>query len=237
MRSRILIAAALCAVALAAVLITTPAVLDASKDERDSSLAPQLAALGDQQLAELLPSSKDFPASWTVSDIKQLSDTFGYFRYYLNDEGLGITPVECFSVLGVASTGAFDAAEVFGHDLSDPPDVAARRDIRLMIGREFDRSGFDRFTDLVKRCPQFTSTAAGSYLVRILEDSHNDQGPQRFRYSVTTTIGVDPTDETRTDYYSYGRTQRLVLTGAASTGHQQPFDALFDSTLQRISKR
>ncbi|OBK92350.1 hypothetical protein A5645_23995 [Mycobacterium asiaticum] len=235
-----LIAGALCVIAAAAVLVSVPAVLKSERHQDNSSqgaLAPNLAALNDRQLADLLPREQDFPASWTVSEIKQLSDTFGYFRYHVDDEGLGINPVECFSVLGVASTGAFDAAEVFGHDRADPPEVAARRDIRLMIGREFDSAGFDAFTSQVSRCLQFSSAAAGSYTVRILEDTRTGGGPQRFRYSVTTTIGTDPSDETRIDYYSYARTSGLILTGAASTGHQQPFDALFDSTLNRIVDR
>nr|WP_306439432.1 hypothetical protein [Mycobacterium simiae] len=96
----------------------------------------------------------DFPASWTVSDINELSDTFGYFRYHVSDEGLGFTPVKCFAVVGVASTGAFDAAEVFGHDPADPAEVADRSDIRLTVGREFDPTGFDAFTGLVSRCHQ-----------------------------------------------------------------------------------
>lgn len=234
------IAIALGLIAAAAVFVTTPAVLKAARLQHDSdagSLAPKLAALNDQQLSELLPTSGDFPPSWTTSYTKELSDTFGYTRYHVNDEGLGITPAECFAVVGVASTGAFDAAEVFAHDLSDPPDAAARKDIRLMVGREFDPAGFDAFTGLVSKCLQFTSVAAGSYTVRILENSHIDGAPERFRYSVTTTIGADPTDETRTDFYSYARTSGLVLTGTGSTGHQQAFDALFDSTLQRITKR
>jgi hypothetical protein len=233
-----LVAVALCVIATAAVLVTAPTAFKVVRHKGDTgsaALAPQLAALSDQQLSDLLPKDSDFPASWAVSDIKELSDTFGYFRYHVNDEGLGINPVECFSVVGVASTGAFDAAEVFGHDLAGASDTAARRDIRLVIGREFDPAGFDSFTGLVSRCLQFSSAAAGSYAVRILEDSHNDGAPQRFRYSVTTTIGVDPSDETRTDYYSYARTSGLVLTGTASTSHEQTLDALFDSTLRRIA--
>jgi hypothetical protein len=235
-----LIAATLCVLATAAVLITAPAILSAWRHNHPSGpepLAPKLAALSDQQLADLLPKQSDFPASWTVSDIKELSDTFGYFRYHVSDEGLGINPVECFSVVGVASTGAFDAAEVFGHDLADSAEVADRRDIRLMIGREFDPAGFDAFTALVSRCLRFNSAAIGSYAVRIIEDSRPAGGPQRFRYSITTTIGGDPPDETRIDYYSYARTSGLILTGSASTGHEQPFDTLFDNTLHRISNR
>ncbi|KZS84469.1 hypothetical protein B4U45_01280 [Mycobacterium persicum] len=233
------IAAALCVLAAAAIVITAPGVLSARRHSNPAApgpLAPKLASLSDQQLAELLPKPTNFPASWTVSDIKELSDTFGYFRYHVSDEGLGFSPVECFAVVGVASTGAFDAAEVFGHDPADPPEVADRRDIRLMVGREFDPTGFDAFTGLVSRCLRFSSAAVGSYEVRILEDSHSADGPQRFRYSITATIGGEP-DAARTDYYSYARTSGLILSGTASTGHQQSFDALFDSTLRRISNR
>ncbi|KCG22374.1 hypothetical protein P941_01266, partial [Mycobacterium tuberculosis KT-0048] len=107
----------------------------------------------------------------------------------------------------------------------------------LTVGREFDRSGFDAFVGLVSRCLRFGSAVAGSYTVRILEDSRPTAGPQRFRYSLTTTISAEPADETRTDYYSYGRTSGLILTGSAGSGHQQALDALFDITLQRIVER
>lgn len=233
-----LTAAALWVVAIAAVVVTAPAVVSGGPHRSTSGpvpLAPNLAARNDQQLADLLPKAGDFPPSWTVSDIKELSDTFGYFRYHVSDEGLGFAPAECFSVVGVASTGAFDAAEVFGHDPADSPDVADRRDIRLMVGREFDPAGFDAFTGLVKRCLHFNSAAVGSYAVNVLEDSHPSSGPQRFRYSITATIGGDPADATRVDYYSYARASGLILTGTASTGHQQSFDKLFDITLRRIT--
>jgi hypothetical protein len=236
-----LIAAVLCVLAIAAVLITAPAVLKAWRHNGASGaepLAPKLAALTDRQLAELLPKQSDFPPSWTVTNIAEQSDAFGYFRYHVSDEGLGFNPAECFSVVGVASTGAFDGAEVFGHDASDPAEVADRRDIRLRVGREFDPAGFDAFTGLVNRCLRFSSSAIGSYSVRILEDSRPAGAPQRFRYSITRTIGEDPLpDDTRIDYYSYARTSGLILTGTASSGHEQPFDALFDSTLHRISNR
>ncbi|ORB82653.1 hypothetical protein B1987_00880 [Mycobacterium kansasii] len=229
------IAAALCVLATAAIVITVPNARRHGDVPASASLAPKLASLSDQQLAELLPKSSDFPASWTVSDIKELSDTFGYFRYHVSDEGLGFSPAECYAVVGVASTGAFDAAEVFGHDPADPAEVADRRDIRLMVGREFDFTGFDAFTGLVSRCLRFSS-AVGSYTVRIVEDSHPAGGPQRFRYSITATVGGEP-EATRTDFYSYARSSGLILSGTASTGHQQPFDALFDGTLRRISNR
>lgn len=153
------------------------------------------------------------------------------------DEGLGFDPIVCFGVVGVASTGAFDAAQVFGHDPAAQVAVADGKDILLTVGREFDRSGFDAFVGLVSRCLRFGSAVAGSYTVRILEDSRPTAGPQRFRYSLTTTISAEPADETRTDYYSYGRTSGLILTGSAGSGHQQALDALFDITLQRIVER
>lgn len=159
------------------------------------------------------------------------------FAYHVFDEGLGFDPIECFGVVGVASTGAFDAAQVFGHDPAAQVAVADGKDILLTVGREFDRSGFDAFVGLVSRCLRFGSAVAGSYTVRILEDSRPTAGPQRFRYSLTTTISAEPADETRTDYYSYGRTSGLILTGSAGSGHQQALDALFDITLQRIVER
>ncbi|OSC38958.1 hypothetical protein [Mycobacterium decipiens] len=236
------VAAVLCMLATAAVLITAPAVVSALRSDPSGPsgpepLAPRLAALGDQELADLLPKRSEFPAGWTVDETRELSDTFGYIRYPVSDDGLGIDPIECFGVVGVASTGAFDAAQVVGHDTADPAEVADRTDIRLMVGREFDPRGFDAFVDLVSRCLRFSSTAAGSYTVRIHEDSRPTAGPQRFRYSLTTTITDEPANETRTDYYSYARTSGLILTGSASTGHQPAFDALFDSTLRRISNR
>lgn len=179
----------------------------------------------------------EFPASWTVDETTELSDTFGYFKYHVFDEGLGFDPIVCFGVVGVASTGAFDAAQVFGHDPAAQVAVADGKDILLTVGREFDRSGFDAFVGLVSRCLRFGSAVAGSYTVRILEDSRPTAGPQRFRYSLTTTISAEPADETRTDYYSYGRTSGLILTGSAGSGHQQALDALFDITLQRIVER
>lgn len=232
-------AAALCVLATAAVLITAPAVHSALRSGASGRqpLAPRLAALSDQELAQLLPKQSEFPASWTVDETTELSDTFGYFKYHVFDEGLGFDPIECFGVVGVASTGAFDAAQVFGHDPAAQVAVADGKDILLTVGREFDRSGFDAFVGLVSRCLRFGSAVAGSYTVRILEDSRPTAGPQRFRYSLTTTISAEPADETRTDYYSYGRTSGLILTGSAGSGHQQALDALFDITLQRIVER
>lgn len=146
-----LIAAALCVLATAAVLITAPAVHSALRSGASGRqpLAPRLAALSDQELAQLLPKQSEFPASWTVDETTELSDTFGYFKYHVFDEGLGFDPIVCFGVVGVASTGTFDAAQVFGHDPAAQVAVADGKDILLTVGREFDRSGFDAFVGLV----------------------------------------------------------------------------------------
>jgi hypothetical protein len=152
------------------------------------------------------PKHGDFPASRRVDDTSNLSDAFGCFRYHVSEDGLGFDPAECFSVIGVASTGAFDAAEVFGHDPADPADVYDRRDIRLMVGREFDPAGFDTMIGVVSRCSRFSSDAVGAYTVHILEDSRPAVGPQSFRYSLATAISGDPADATRTEYFSYART-------------------------------
>lgn len=64
-----LIAAALCVLATAAVLITAPAVHSALRSGASGRqpLAPRLAALSDQELAQLLPKQSEFPASWRCS--------------------------------------------------------------------------------------------------------------------------------------------------------------------------
>jgi hypothetical protein len=178
-----------------------------------------------------------FPVSWTVNDTREVSDTFGYFKYHVHDDGLGFNPAECFPVIGVASTGVFHVAEVSGHDPADPADVSDREDIRLTVGREFDPAGFDALIGLVSRCSRFTSAAVGGYAVQVLEDSRPDTGLQRFRYSLTTTMSGEPADVSRTDYYSYARVSDLILSGSGSIGHQQAFDALFDNTVRRIATR
>jgi hypothetical protein len=231
------IAAALCVLALAAVLISARAVLGGRRDVAGAAVVPGLAAMTNQQLAELLPRQGDFPAAWIVNDAKKPTDMFGYFRYHVSDDGLGFSPAECFAVFGVSSTGAYDAAEVFGHDQADPEEASNPRDVHLMVAREFDTVGFNSLVGVVTRCSRFTSATAGSYAVRILEDSHGGAGPQRFRYSVTTTLGAEPAPVTRTDYFSFARQSGLILSGSASTDHQQIFDSLFDNTIRRISAR
>ncbi len=232
-----LIAAASCVIAIAAALITTRSVLRSWQDTSGATpLASRLAELSDQQLADLLPRQGDFPASWTISEINRPADIFGYFRYHASDDGLGFSPVECFAVFGVASTGAYDAAEVFGHDPADPEGGSDPKDVQLRVAREFNAVGFDSLIGVVSRCSRFTSAAGASYALRIIEDSRPTGGPQRFRYSVTTTLGGESA-VTRTDYFSFARQSGVILSGSASTGHEQVFDSLFDNTVHRISAR
>jgi hypothetical protein len=109
-------------------------------------------------------------------------------------------------------------------------------DADLMVGREFDPIGFDAMIALVSRCSRFGTAGAGPYAVNIIEDSRPAGGPQRFRYSLTSTLSAEPADLTQTEYCSYARRSGL-MTGSASTGHQQAFDTLFEHTLNRISAR
>ncbi len=230
-----LIAAASCVIAIAAALITTRSVLSSWQDASGATpLAPRLAELSDQQLADLLPKQGEFPAAWTINEIHRPSDIFGYFRYQLADDGLGFSPAECFTVFGVASTGAYEAAEVFGHDPADPDP----KDVQLRVGREFNAEGLDSLIGVVSRCSRFTSAAGNSYTLRVIEDSRPTGGPQRFRYSVTTTSTLDAESAaTQTDYLSFARQSGLILSGSANTGHEKVFDALFDKAAHRISAR
>ncbi|BBX96648.1 hypothetical protein [Mycobacterium lacus] len=122
------------------------------------------------------------------------------------------------------------AAALYVLATADPDGVADRKDIRLMVGREFDPAGFDAMIALVSRCSRFTTAGAGAYTVTILEDSRPADGPQRFRYALTSTLSGKPADATRTEYFSYARRSGLILTGSASSGHQQAFGALSERT-------
>lgn len=60
----------LCVLAVAAVVITAPAVLIAWRvgASGPEPLAPGLAALSGKQLADLLPKQSDFPAGWSPKE-------------------------------------------------------------------------------------------------------------------------------------------------------------------------
>ncbi len=232
------IAAALCVVAVAAVLITAPHVFRSWRDDAPRApepAAPGLAALSDQQLADLLPKPSEFPVSWTVKAKTRGYQGFGYARQQPFHDVLDYDPAECSDVNDYA-VGNGDAAEVVGYIPADPPEaVFDPHDIRLTIGREFDRSGFDAMIALVSRCSRFTSALGVTSTVRILEDSRPANGPQRFRISVTETTFGEPAGAAETKYFSYARLNRLVLSGTVTPGNQQAFDALFENTLRRIS--
>lgn len=234
---RSLIAAATCVIAIAAVLITARSVLRSWQDTSGATpLASRLAELSDQQLADLLPKQGEFPAAWTINEIHRPSDIFGYFKYHVAEDGLGFSPAECFTVFGVASIGAYDAAEVFGHDPAGPEGGSDPKDVQLRVAREFNAVGLDSLIGVVSRCSRFTSATGSSYALRIIEDSRPTGGPQRFRYSVTTTWGGGSA-VTQTDYLSFARQSGLILSGSANTDHENVLDSLFDNTLHRISAR
>jgi hypothetical protein len=229
-----LIAVTLCVIAIAATLITA---LTRSWQHNATGttdpVAPGLAALSDQQLAELLPKPGEFPASWTVKSRTE-SDRFGYFRQQPFHERLGASPAECANV-GELAVGATGGAEVSGYDPAGPPSLSYEpRDLRLTVAREFNRDGFDAMIPRVFRCSRFSFAQTIIHTVRVLEDSRPENGPQRFRISVTIRSTDEPPTVMRTEYFSYARLSRLILVGFASTGNQQVLGALFDNTLRRI---
>lgn len=234
------IAFLLCATASAAVVTAAPTVLDGRGAEPPAPdpVAPGLAALDDDELADLLPKRGNFPPGWAVRDVQQAAEYFGYSTTQPSGAGPDFTPPECFAVLAGALTGDIAAVEISGHDPADPAVFSDRRDVRLRIGREYNPAGFDDVIALVSRCPRFDSSPVArpqfGYTVRILEDSRPSEGPQRFRYAVTTQIGVPGRATQSTDYFSYARMSGLILSGSGSDGHQRDFDASFDEALDRI---
>lgn len=230
-----LIALALCAIAAGAILIALPTPRWYHRTARSPEpLAPGLAALSDQQLSDLLPKPRDFPSSWVVKP-QNSYDWFGYHRMQPFHDALGDEPAECANV-GELAVGARPGAEISGYDPAHQDRLSYQpRDVSLTIAREFNRQGFDAMIDLVSRCGQFTSGKVLSYTVRVLEDFRPDGGPQRFRIVRTTAADDGDPKVARTEYFSYARVSRLVLTGFATTANQQLLDTLFDNTLHRIN--
>jgi hypothetical protein len=231
-----LIAIMLCAIAITAMLIVGLTRGRQSGPRTQPPVAPGLAALTDQQLAELLPAPSDFPASWAVKS-KTNSDRFGYSRQQPFHEPLGDDPAECSNV-GELGAGSIPAAEVSGRNPADPPDfLPDPQDIRVTLAREFDRGGFTAMIDLVSRCSRFNSGGLLIYTVRVLEDSRPANGPQRFRIVKTTAASNGDPSVAGTEYYSYARTSRLILIGYARDGNEGLLDTVFDNTLRRMASR
>lgn len=230
-----LIAVTLCMVAIAAVLITTlTRGWHHNRPQPAEPIAPGLAALSDQQLADLLPKPGDFPATWTVKADTRY-ERFGYFRQQPFHEGLGADPAECENV-GELAVGTSADAEVAAADPAGPPSYSFEpRDIRLSLAREFNRAGFDAMISRVAGCARFTYAQTIIHTVRVLEDSRPANGPQRFRISVAIKSSDEPPSVLRTEYFSYARVSRLILIGFASTGNQHLLDTLFDNTLRRLT--
>ncbi|HEY9304213.1 MAG TPA: hypothetical protein VIO95_07980 [Mycobacterium sp.] len=226
-----LFAAALCVVAIIAVAITVPTALARHRAGRAGSgqLAPGLAALTDQQLGELVPRQSDFPAGWTPVHTYKPWDNFGYSRYHEMRNARAYRPSECFQVALGLATGSFGVATISEHDPADPSSLPGSSDIRVEVGREFDPSVFDDMATRLPRCSHFIDEFGYRNTVRILEDVHSADGQRHLRYSVTSDLG--------TDYYSYSRVSRLILTAEAKDGHQPLLDDLFENTLRRILAR
>jgi len=225
-RRALIVAAALWVVAVAAVAVTTCAVLTAWRGAHPSvqPLGPGLAALSDRQLAELLPARGDFPSSWTVKDGRHAYqwNTFGSLRFHEEFD-------DCIGIMVTGSTGVFTSAEVSGGAPAGSSTSYDHKDIDVKLGREFNPVGFDTLVRHVYQCLNPSSART----VRIFEDSRPAGGPQRFRYAVTTTSG----HITHTDYYSYARVSALIFSGSATDGHQPLLDTLFEDTLRRIRQR
>jgi hypothetical protein len=229
-----LITVALCAIATAGMLVAVSTRNWRNDAPRASDpLAPGLAALDDQQLADMLPKPGEFPPSWTVKGRNDHLDRFGYFRQQPFQKPFRSHPAECANMESPI-TGSIDVG-VSGYDPTDRFSVVTNvPDIRLAIGREFDRGWFDAIINLAARCSRFSFASIFTHTIRILEDSRPANGPQRFRMLLTTTSGRQPASQTRTEYFSYARTAGLVLSASASDGNKQLLDTLFDNTLRRI---
>lgn len=223
----------MCLVAIAAVLITAPVALRHWRKTTPPP-APGLAALSDQQLADLLPKPADFPTTWTVNARTEGADRFGYFRMQpFHDGALGHDPAECANVNDLAP-GIAGGAEIAGRDPADRPESPGQHpDVRLRIGREFNQSGFDAMTALMSRRSRFTFADTINHTVHVIEDSRSVNGPQLFRISVTTTLG-NSTDAARTQYFSFAQPSNLVLIGDATTSNQHALDVLIENALHRI---
>lgn len=230
------LAAALCVVALAAVAVTVPAVLTAWRARTPVAVAPGLAALSGGQLADLLPKQGDFPAGWTRIQKMDSPNDFGYGSYHNIGGVAGYQPVECSLAAYGIRTGSLFAASVAEHDPAGlsylMPD---RTDVQIAVGREFNATIFDDARRLVSRCSTFRDRFPGLvYTARILEDSRPSDGPERFRYAVTTSDKDQSGRPIATSFYSYVRVSGLILSGNASGAQQHVLDTLFDDTLRRI---
>jgi len=196
-------------------------------------MAPGLAALDDQQLSGLLPRAGEFPPTWTVKTSDDRVDRFGYFRQQPFQKPFRSVPAECAN-METPTTGTIDV-EVTGRNPADRFSAATGSPtVRLSLGREFDRSGFDAMVSLASRCSRFSFAGFFTHTIRILEDSRPANGPQRFRMVLTTTSGRQSAEGARTEYFSFARTAGLVLSGSDLNGKQQLLDTLVANTLRRI---
>jgi hypothetical protein len=234
------VAGALCIIAVTAIGITVPATLHARRhspadNSRALALAPGLAALSDQQLADLLPKPDEFPRSWTMSNRPVHDDRFSYFRRSSIRQHEYYDPAECEDVQ-TDPTGTVNAVEVSGRDPANQATYPGASDITVGISREFNPAGFQAMITRAARCTHFTFDAVLSLNLTVLQDSRPDNGVRIFRFAVTSTDPSHPEQTPTTEYHSYATQSALIVSATASSGHQKELDTLFDSTVRRIER-
>ncbi|BAV43912.1 hypothetical protein [Mycobacterium ulcerans] len=211
---------------------------------RQHRLAPGLAALSGERLAELLPVQTDLPPGWTRYDDpyrRTPAAGFGYHRYHSNGVDWGYQPAECIDVrYGNGHVTPSPAAEFAQYAPGHPTEVHQVADLQIQISREFNPALFTDMLAQVSRCRRFIARqpfGTARFTVRVLEDSHPLHGPHRFRYAVTVTYSDDDLLPSETRYVSYARTSRLVVAASDSSGNPQLLDTVFDKALHQICTR
>ncbi|GAQ32847.1 secreted protein [Mycobacterium pseudoshottsii JCM 15466] len=211
---------------------------------RQHRLAPGLAALSGERLAELLPVQTDLPPGWTRYDDpyrRTPAAGFGYHRYHSNGVDWGYQPAECIDVrYRNGHVTPSPAAEFAQYAPGHPTEVHQVADLQIQISREFNPALFTDMLAQVSRCRRFIARqpfGTARFTVRVLEDSHPLHGPHRFRYAVTVTYSDDDLLPSETRYVSYARTSRLVVAASDSSGNPQLLDTVFDKALHQICTR
>jgi hypothetical protein len=232
------VAGVLCVIAAAAIGITIPAALHLGRQAPTAgpsatALAPGSAALSNQQLEELLPKSVEFPPSWTVTfRPSHGEDRFTYMRTPSTRRGPYL-PTECEDIQ-VDPTGTVNDVEVSGRDPANRDTYPGSSDIRLGISRAFNPAGFDAMISRTARCAHFGFGKALALDLTVLQNSRSASGLRIFRFSVTSTDLIDPSQQPETEFSSYAMGSALIVSADSTHGHQHELDSLFDSIVARI---
>jgi hypothetical protein len=230
------IAAVMICVAAAAVAITVPHVVAAQHTQAPAP-APGLAALSDQQLAGLLPTSHEFPPGWTPNRQYTSADTFGYSRRSTTGHRDRYRPADCGAVAYGIYPGAYPSATVDEHDPADRSHShLPASDIKMEVGREFNPDVFDQMRTLVLQCEHFHASNFGfDFTTSILEDTRPADAPQRFRYTMTVSWGQNPVHRLASDDYAYARFDHLIVSAKATAAHGPLLHQFFTDALRRIT--